>query len=83
MLYFPYDSSDSQLDLFKKLKSKLKTEVEVDETEDEKDGISKFQEKGLDFGTTDFSGFFTWVNTVNVDGVTETFVAGQRIDASG
>ncbi|MHA2336401.1 MAG: hypothetical protein ACXACX_03820, partial [Candidatus Hodarchaeales archaeon] len=77
---YSYDSSDSQLALLSKLKSKLESEDKDEDTEDEEDGVSKHKETGLNFGDTDFIGFFTWVDEVNVDGVNESIVSSPVLD---
>jgi hypothetical protein len=77
---YSYDSSDSQLALLSKLKSKLESEDKHEDTEDEEDGVSKHKETGLNFGDTDFLGFFTWVDEVTVDGVNESIVSSPVLD---
>ena len=73
---FNFTESDSFLALKVELSSELETSID-DMTEDEEDGRA-VDESAVDFLLTDVTGFFSWKETAEIDGVTQ--VVNSSID---
>ncbi len=67
ILDFPYQSPTSLLALHTKLEAEVEYEEE-DETEDEENGYAE-NEKGVSLEMNGQSGFFSWAEYANIDGV--------------
>ena len=65
---FNYMETTSKLALFTKLESETEYE-ENDETEDEELNNTDENEEGVETNVNDYIGYFTWVNTAEIDGV--------------
>jgi hypothetical protein len=67
---FPYMNATSRLALYTKLESESEYEYD-DETDDETEGFSS-EEVEVEVSTGEFTGFFSWSEIVNVDGVNQS-----------
>ena len=66
---FNYTDLNSQLALKVKLESEKEVEYEEDEeTEDEEEGRAS-NERGIQIIDTDYTGFFSWIENVTIDGM--------------
>ncbi len=77
---FSYDNVNSQLALYTKLIS-VKDYEDIDETEDEKNEYSE-HEKGVKTSDNEFPGFFSWITTADVDGVTKDIEVSEISDSN-
>lgn len=76
---FDFDEPDSNLALKIALESEVDVDFEEDEeTEDEEDGRAN-DEQGIDISLGEYSGFFSWIENVTVDGVNHLVKASPLI----
>ncbi|MFW9930565.1 MAG: hypothetical protein ACFFD1_14345 [Candidatus Thorarchaeota archaeon] len=82
---YSYNTSTSQLALETKFKSELESRNINHDTEDEHYNLTKLQESGINFGNSSYTGFFSWADQVNVDGVNSPVVISPVMndDAEG
>ena len=76
---YTYNAINSQLALESVLKSQLKSYTISNHTEDEQYNLTTQRESGINFGSSQYGGFFTWTNNVLVDGQNQTVVTSSIV----
>ena len=84
---YSYSSPKSQLALLTKVESALQTRAISNRTEDQADHLTKQNESGINFGSSQYGGFFSWANQLLVDGQNMSVVSSPVMtdpeDSSG
>ena len=84
---YVYNTSNSQLALQTNIKSTLVTRAISNTTEDQRDHLTSQSESGINFGSGQYGGFFSWANQLLVDGKNMSVVSSPVMtdpeDSSG
>ena len=71
---YQYSSPNSQLSLEASLQSQLKSRTVSQDTQDEQYNLTKTKESGINFGGSQYGGFFSWTDNILVDGQNKTVI---------